>query len=75
MSSFYSSSGGNGSSSNLIPEVTVDPISPPTGTPWVLRTGRAGSPIGLLLALTYTTDLYQFSYRTAENTTVRTTLA
>lgn len=74
MSSFYSSSGG-GSSSNIIPEVTVDPVSLPAGTPWVLRTGRAGSPIGLLLALTYTTDLYQFSYRTLEGTTVRTTLA
>lgn len=74
MSASYTG-GAGGSSSNVIPEVTTDPISPPAGTPWVLHTVRIGSPIGLLLALTYTADLYQFSYRTLEGTTVRTALA
>lgn len=63
----------------IIPELSVDPVSPTPESAWVLRTGgtTAGVPIGLLLALTYSTTVaptYQFSYRTLENTTVRTTL-
>ena len=62
-----------------IPEKDSDPSSPVKGDSWVLRTGGSvvGTPIGLLLVLTYGAVLggsYQFSYRTAGSTTVRTTL-
>ena len=75
--------GGSGSSSGVnIPEYYVDPASPTPEETWVLAsltgTGHAaGSPIGLLLSLTYssTVYMYQLSYRTLEGTTVRTTLA
>ena len=77
-------------SSNKIKQYTTDPTSPKAEIPWVLRQGTgggtveivAGTPMGLLLALTYdstysTTAVaysYQFSYRTKEGTTVRETL-
>lgn len=75
MSSQYSSSGGGSSGPLQIPEYISDPISPSSQDVWVLRTPLIGTPIGLLLALTYTTDQYQLSYRTLENTTVRTNLS
>lgn len=70
MASQYTSGGG----SSGIPEYLTDPISPSAGTMWVLRTDLIGKPIGLLMALTYTNDIYQLSYRTTEGTTVRTVL-
>lgn len=62
-----------------IPEYTVDPVSPAPEDAWVLHDGFAvvGSPIGLLLSLTYavqTSGQYRFSYRTLEGTTVRVPL-
>jgi len=67
------------SGNSTIPELTSDPSSPTAGQAWVLATPLAaiGSPIGILLALTYatTTFSYQFSYRTTENTTIRTVLS
>lgn len=68
-------SGGSGT----IPEVLIDPSSPTPGQVWVLATqiSQSGTPIGLLLSLTYSNNLfsYQLSYRTSENTTVRTVLS
>ena len=63
------------SSSGLISEVSSDPVSPVPGETWVLRTVSGGSPIGLLLALTYTTYTFQLSYKTQSGRIVRTTLA
>ena len=66
-----------------IPELVSDPSSPEAEDSWVLKTGQNvipdGTPIGLLLALTYTKELeppfaYQFSYRTTDGTTNRTFL-
>lgn len=67
-----------------IPEYTSDPGSPAANSAWVLRGGSGGgipdgTPIGLLLALTYTNNsgspfTYDFSYRTTEGTTVRASL-
>jgi len=62
-----------------IPEFTSDPINPCPETAWVLKNtpNIVGSPIGLLLALTYTANItttYQFSYKTLEGPIVRTTL-
>lgn len=67
------------SGNTTIPEYSVDPVSPAPEDAWVLHSGfaAAGSPIGLLLSLTYavpTTGSYQFSYRTTEGTTVRVPL-
>ena len=74
-------------SSNKIKQYDSDPASPKAEIPWVLRTAGAsgstkGMPMGLLLALTYATTsagggatTYQFSYRTKQNTTLRTTLS
>lgn len=68
---------------STIPQLSTDPSSPNAEDAWVLKQGQAaipdGTPIGLLLALTYTGNQasavsYQFSYRTQEGTTVRTTL-
>lgn len=56
-----------------IPEYTTDPISPAAENVWVLRT-TAGTPVGLLLALTLGIDIYQLSYKTIEGPIVRTTL-
>jgi hypothetical protein len=72
-----------------IPQVATDPTSPNAEDAWVLKTGSGatgaipdGTPIGLLLSLTYTdcpstttTLLYQFSYRTQEGTTIRAALS
>jgi len=72
---------GSGFRTFRIPQYDVDPSSPVAEDAWVLKSGGgsqvAGSPIGLLLALTYATTGggYQFSYRTKENTTVRATLS
>lgn len=77
--------GGGGSSTAGIPEYDTDPVSPSPEDAWVLKSTGAGGddgglPIGLLLSLTYAgssppTTSYQFSYRTLENTTIRTTLS
>lgn len=69
-----SGNGGNGGGNSVIPELTNDPVSPTPEQTWVLHAGAAGSPIGLLLSLTYATDLYFLSYRTLEGTTVRVQL-
>jgi hypothetical protein len=71
-------------SSSAIHQVTEDPVSPEAEEAWVLRSGTGGgiadgTPIGLLLALTYTDNggipfTYQFSYRTKEGTTKRVSL-
>lgn len=63
----------------VIPELTSDPVSPTSEEAWVLYSGTipAGTPMGLLLSLTYatpTTGTYQFSYRTLEGTTKRVAL-
>ena len=64
-----------------IPQLDDDPTSPASQQAWVLKetTGsNAGTPIGLLLSLTYAdggTNTYKHSYRTKESTTVRATLA
>lgn len=62
-----------------IPELTADPVSPTPEEAWVLHSGSApvGSPIGLLLTLTYATPTdgnYQFSYYTLEGTIKRVPL-
>jgi hypothetical protein len=57
-----------------IPELNSDPVSPTPGDTWVLRNVilPAGSPFGLLLALTTPETFdYRLSYRTLNNTTVR----
>ena len=69
---------------STIPQFSTDPSSPNPEDAWVLRSGSGGAiadgtPIGLLLALTYTDNegadfTYQFSYRTKEGTTVRAAL-
>ena len=74
--------------SSSIPELTSDPSSPAVQSAWVLKSGggggtiAAGTPLGLLLALTYALDssgggpaTYQFSYRTIENTTIRVSMS
>lgn len=69
-----------------IKQYNTDPTSPKAETAWVLKTSGAavstsGSPIGLLLVLTYantqagTADTYQLSYRTKEATTKRITIS
>lgn len=69
---------------NTIPEITADPVSPSPGDAWVLASAfngiMDGTPIGMLLALTYTGDqgaptTFQFSYRTSEGTTKRVSLS
>jgi hypothetical protein len=74
-----SSSPTNYATSSTISEVTSDPSSPTSGQTWVLATPSItqGSPIGILLALTYATTIftYRLSYRTAESTTVRVGLS
>lgn len=59
-----------------IQEYDADPTSPTAETAWVLKAGGAGTPIGLLLSLTYdgSAPTYQLSYRTLESTTVRVPL-
>lgn len=63
-----------------IQQVSSDPSSPYQQQAWVLKsTGGAGSgeAYGLLLALTQPggSTSYQFSYRTLQDTTVRSTLS
>jgi len=72
------------SESGAISQVTEDPASPAAEEAWVLRSGTGGgiadgTPMGLLLGLTYTDNggipfTYQFSYRTKEGTTKRVSL-
>lgn len=69
-----------------IKQYDTDPSNPKKESAWVLRTPGAGGstegmPMGLLMALTYATTsagggatTYQFSYRTKEGTTVRSSL-
>jgi hypothetical protein len=59
-----------------VPQVTSDPASPADEDVWVLREndGEAipnGTPIGMLLGLTYSTYIYKFSYKTKEGGTKR----
>jgi hypothetical protein len=71
--------------SGKIPQLNSDPSTPRAESAWVLRTGSGGAiadgtPIGLLLALTYQDNAgvafsYAFSYRTKEGTTLRAALA
>ena len=71
---------GDGSIGGLIPQLTSDPSPLVAETAWVLREGSGGAiadgtPIGLLLALTYTDNAgvaysYKFKYRTKEGTTI-----
>lgn len=65
----------NGLTGGSIPQVTTDPVSPAAQSAWVLRTPGLvdGNPVGLLLSITSpaTPDIYRFSYRTNEGTTVR----
>jgi hypothetical protein len=67
---------GFGSSVN-IPEHTSDPVSPAVNSAWVIKiTEVAGTPIGLLLALTesITGDFYYLSYKTIAGDVIRTEL-
>jgi hypothetical protein len=69
------SSGGGTTTTNVtIPELAADPASPTAESAWVRYTAAvgAGTPIGLLLALTKTGTpaVYEFRYRNTEGTTV-----
>lgn len=64
-----------GSGNTIILEVLSDPISPVPTEVWILKTQLSGTPIGLLLSLTYPLDQYQLSYRTANGRTIRTILS
>jgi len=72
--------GGGGTTLNdvKIPQLDTDPINPAPESAWVLKSGgQLVRPRGLLLALTYsvgTPTTYELSFRTKENTTVRTPL-
>lgn len=62
-----------------IPQLAADPSNPKPQSAWIRGViGQTqGSPMGLLLALTYpttTSTSYQFRYRTKEGTTVGVTL-
>jgi hypothetical protein len=59
---------------NLIPEYTVDPISPQVGFIWIKSGVKVGEPIGLLLAMTSATPDYKLSYKSSEGFIVRTKL-
>ena len=77
---FNPSSGSGGTAT--IPQVSTDPASPAAEDAWVLKTTAGGitdgTPIGLMLALTYQgntgSTTYQFSYRTQESTTIRVSM-
>lgn len=68
--------------SGVIPQLDVDPGDPFEQSAWVLKSGGDvipdGTPIGLLLGLTYTdvtpVNTYQLSYYTKEGTIIRTAL-
>lgn len=57
-----------------IPELSADPVSPANGDAWVLASQKKGSPIGLLLALTYPVSVYKLSYKTIADGIKRVTL-
>lgn len=63
----------------IIPELTADPSSPVSGETWVrhMQATDSGSPIGLLLSLTYAGSVagpYELSYKALDGSVVRTTL-
>lgn len=61
----------------IIPELNSDPVDPQSERAWVLReaVGIGGSPIGLLLSLTYSGAFrHFFSYRTVLGITKRVEL-
>lgn len=69
--------------SNHIQELINDPVSPDPEEVWVQRLGTGigipdGTPIGMLLALTYTNNTapfsYRLSYQTIEGPIVRVSL-
>lgn len=66
---------------DIIPQLDADPTNPKAQDAWILKTGGSsgveGSPIGLLLPLTYVSasTTYEFSYRTKEGTTIRIVLS
>ena len=62
------------SGGSTISQLTTDPTSPTANQAWVLKIPD-GVPMGLLLALTYTSSPYLLSYYTNAGTIVRTTLA
>lgn len=66
--------GGLGGATDVIPEYPIDPVNPRAEDAWILYT-PPGSPIGLLLALTYGVGQYQFSYKTIEGPIVRVPLS
>lgn len=55
----------------LVPFVSTDPSDPVPDQAWVLVTARVGQPIGLLMALTYATDLWQLSYVNTDSSITR----
>ena len=69
--------------SGVIPQLDADPGDPFEESAWVLKSGGGsipdGTPIGMLLGLTYTDvtpiNTYQLSYKTKEGTIIRTTLS
>ncbi len=73
MARIGSSGSGGAASGGFIPEYNSDPVSPSPEEVWVLHT-PAGSPIGLLLALTYGVGQYELSYKTLEGPIVRVPL-
>lgn len=58
---------------STISEYTTDPVAPAAGTVWVLSK-PAGSPSGLLLALTQGESSYSLSFKTLAGSIVRTSL-
>ena len=61
----------------LIPELASDPVDPEVETAWVLRqsSGLGGTPIGMLLSLTYSGQYrHFFSYHTLNHVTKRAEL-
>jgi hypothetical protein len=65
----YVAAGGGGTGNVSIPQYDNDPVSPADEEAWVRHAGplAAGSPIGLLLALTNANavpDRYYLSYKT-----------
>lgn len=74
----------SGGSPTVVEYQDSDPSSPTPGDLWVKHTnassgGTGGTPIGLLLSLTYagtiTDEKYELSYQTSESTIIRTTMS
>lgn len=70
----------SGGGTNLIPELTADPVSPTIDTAWILKTtGVGGGTAKVFLGLWITTvgvaTTYQLSYFTYLSTIVRKTLS